>query len=330
MPNQFCTKCGASIEPDSKFCTACGAETEPAANDGHSTDTRTGGPSISVSAVMSFAGDLMGNTAFAPASGGEMTFTQVMPDAGGMMPNISLSPLKYLLGGVGRLFKGFKGVFKDKRRMIAVILMSVVWLLLIFLPILGINASVIKYLSFLTFAHGGTSGGVIGMMGGVFGKGLFAYFIFALFSGKPFAGVGGGFRSLFGSFAVKNLKTLASILAGTGAALVTCNILTGDSSIQNSMAGVVAFFLSLRALSNKAGFLRGFLASLANKFLKGKTPDTSLINSIIAGWAAGFALSVPLSLTGISIICYLAGVIVIIVAIVLAIVSGLRKGAAVS
>lgn len=283
---------------------------------------------------MSNNSELMGNTEFASASGGEMTFARVFPAAGGVTPDLSLPPLKYLLGGAGRLLKGFAAVFKDKRKIIPVIVLPAVWILLLLLPILGVKTTAFRYLSFLAFAQGGTGGGVMGMIGGLFGKGLFAYFVFTLvlplFSGgKPFAGVGGGFRSLFGSLAVKDIKTLAYILAGAGAALVACNILTGDSSVQNSMAGFAAFFLSLRALSSKAGFLRGFIASLANKFSKGKAPETSQINRVIAGWAAGFALSMPLSLTGISLIGYLAGVPVIIAAVVLAIVSGKRKGAAV-
>lgn len=280
MANQFCTQCGASISADSKFCTSCGAKVEQPANLEQPPVppqaqpvvpppappallvAPSKAPAISHKAVLAAAGQLMGNTAPAAPAGGDMVFNQAMPAMGGIIPGVELGPIKYLFGSVGRVLKGITGVFKDKKRGIPVLVISLLWLLLLMLPALGVNTSALRYLNFLTFAQGGASGGMLGMTGGLIGKGIFAYFICLFFTGgKPLAGLGRGLKNLFGSFAVKDKKALASLLAGVGLALISYNFITGTASLQNSMAGIAAFLLSLRALANRGGFLRGFIMS---------------------------------------------------------------------
>jgi hypothetical protein len=207
---------------------------------------------------------------------------------------------------------------------------SCVWLVLLILPALGVNSSALNWLNFLTFAQGGAGGGVPGLVGGLIGKGFLAYFFTVLLlpvfnREKPLDGIGSGFKRLIGSLAVKDKSTLPPLFGGAGIALVCYNFLTVDNSLQNSMAGIAACFLALRALASKAGFLRRFLFSLFIKPGKGRMPDTSAITRFMAGWAAGFALGIPLSLTGISRIGYLAGLVLIIAAAALKLVSGRAK-----
>ena len=239
--------------------------------------------------------------------------------------SINPAPLKYLFGGIVRLIRGFKEVLKDKRKLIPAVSMTIIWIVLSILPMAGVNASSIRILSFLTFAQGGISTGVPGAIGGIVGKGLVAYFIIALilpaFSGKkPFAGIGVGLKTLLASLTVKDQKAVVPLLLGGGAALIVYNFITGNASLQNSMAGITAFILSLRALSGKAGFLRGFIASIRNKFNKGNTYDTSQVDRLVSGFAAGFALSLPLSAIRSSISCYIAGIVMFLAALVLTII----------
>jgi len=132
-------------------------------------------------------------------------------------------------------------------------------------------------------------------------------------------------KILFGALAPKNKKVIALQLLGIGAALIIYNFLTGEASLQNSFVGIAAFFVSARALSNKAGFLRGFLSSIARKYLKSVPADFSPVNRIAAGWTLGFALAVLLSASGIGAICYLVGIPLLIIAVILNIISGKRK-----
>jgi hypothetical protein len=246
---------------------------------------------------------------------------------------LNIGPIKYLLDGMVRFLSGLKNALKSKKQFISVIILTLMWLVLSVLPILGISPSFFKYLNFLTLAQGGLGNGVTGIIGGTIGKGVFAYFLFALIIPKQgpklFAGVGAGIKNLFGSLSIKNMKMLALMLIGISASLLTYKFLTGDATLQNSMAGIAAFFVSVRALANKAGFLRGFVTSIVKKYFKNIATDITNVNRIIAGWTAGFALAVVLSAAGIGSLCLLAGILLLIVAIVLAMVSGKRKGAAV-
>ncbi len=246
---------------------------------------------MNVQNVVSAVGGLFGNTAFAAAVAGEMGFTQAMPAAGNGIPGVG--PFKYLLSSIGRIFKGFKEVFGNKKRSIPVLLISFIWFLLMLLPALGVNLSAQNWLSFLTFAQGGTGGGLLSAAGGFIGKGVFAYFLTSLLlplsGGKPFAGLGAGLKALFGSFGFRDKKAFASMLAGIGLALICYNFLTGNASLQNSMAGIAAFLVSLRALANNGGFLRGFFMSFSKKSRKSAVTSSSNATCIMAGWTLGFA-----------------------------------------
>lgn len=357
MANQFCTNCGAKTAPESLFCTACGMKIEPlllntaspeappkvpeaagvpalpAVTQGSTPKIPVSppsmpreAPSVNVQNVMPDAGDFFGNTAFAAAAAGEMSFTQSMPAAGNGIPG--MGPFKYLLSGIGLIFKGFKEVFVNKKRSIPVLVISLIWFLLMLLPVLGVNSSAQNWLSFLTFAQGGTGGGLLSVVGGFIGKGIFAYFLTSLLlplsGGKPFAGLGGGLKTLFGSFGFRDKKAFALLLTGIGLALICYNFLTGNASLQNSMVGIAAFLVSLRALANNGGFLRGFFMSFLKKSTKAAVPASSNATCIMAGWTWGFALGVLLSGTGISNIGYLAGIIIVIIAVILRIIFGRR------
>ncbi len=279
------------------------------------------------------ADKVLGNTSPATATAGEMTFTKAITASNGMLPGVELGPLKYLLRGMGRIPKGITRVFNDKKKLLSVLIIAFLWLILLLLPALGVNASALNLLSFLTFARGGSSGGMLGMVGGLIGKGFFAYFLTAmilpLFSGsKPFTGLRGGLRILFRSFNVKEKLTLSLLLLGAGLALFCYNFLTGNASLQNSMVGIAAFLLSLKALVNKGGFLRGLIMSFLYKSGKGNMPNTSVITYTMAGWAMGFALGIFLSTTGISGIGYLTGIIFIAASLIIRFISKNKKEAA--
>jgi hypothetical protein len=286
---------------------------------------------MTIGAAGGKAGGIIGSTRAAAAGPGEMTFTGAIPAVQGVLPGMEQGPFKYFFSGVGRLLKGFIGVFRNKKRLIAVIAVSLIWLVLMLLPSLGLQTSKLKWLDFLTFSKGGTSGGLLGQIGGVAGKGMFAYFIFSsalpvFGGGRPFAGIGKGLKRFFGSLSFRDKSAVSSLLSGAGIALAAYNFLTGNALLINSMAGISAFFISLRALANRGGFLRGFLTSITSKFSKGHTAYASAITRFMAGLAAGFAIGVALSATGISVIGYIGGCIFLIAAVIIKIVTRGRKG----
>ena len=271
---------------------------------------------------------LINNNAWASASGGEMVFIQTGSVVG--TNSITLvGPVKYLFGSVKSLIKGFQEVLKNKKKLIPAIVLAVFWLFLTLLPLLGINSFQSRLLSFLTFAGGGIGVGLLGAVGGVIGKGFFAYFIFAviwpILSGKKSSAGKVEINKLIEILTLKNPNALIPLFLGAGTALIANNFLTGNASLQNSMAGIVAFVLSLRAFFNKNGFLRGFIQLVVHKFNQAKVQDIMFVNRIMAGFTTGFAFSLLLSVTKISVIGYLAGIIMIVAASILGITFNRNK-----
>lgn len=243
----------------------------------------------------------------------------------------TIGPLKYSIKSVFNIFKNLKGVINDKKKLMLVIGLSIIWTALIVLPYLGVTGAPIRYLSFLTFARGGMDQGISNIVGGTIGKTLYAYFITSLimpvFSGKsPFKGIGGGIKTLFSSYFNKDSKDLSPILLGIGVALILYNFFTGNGAMINSMAGVMGFVLTLRALSSKSGFLRGFITLIVNKHSVNNKMDNSYVNKVIAGLASGFALTIPLSTIGFRFTSYIVGMSFFAFAIILKVIQGKGKG----
>ncbi|MGE5421777.1 MAG: hypothetical protein ACM3QW_00805 [Ignavibacteriales bacterium] len=262
-----------------------------------------------------------------PASeiGGEVVFDHapLVTEAGADLNlPVDIGPLKYLLGSLSSFIKGIAKAANNKKQLVIVILMVLTWIALTVLPIFKINPPAFKILNFLTFAQGGLNNGIPGIIGGTIGRGIWAYFVFLLImpvlSGKmPFSGMGQGLKTLFASLAGNNKRMVALLLFGTSLALISYNFMAGQASLQNSMVGIAAFFVSVRALNNKAGFLRGFVSSLLRKGSGGVLPDINMINRFMAGWAWGFALAVLLSSVNFSIIAYLFGLLLLLAALIL-------------
>ena len=315
--SKFCKSCGAQLKPDVKFCASCGAEAQVA-----------GAQTLAVPSVGA-AAKMAANVSFASATAGEIRFAHALP--GDL--SATIGPLKCILQGLMGLFRGFGSAIKDKKRLIPALILALIWFTLTLLPSLGINPMPVRWLSFLTFAGGGTSGGITGLVGGVVGKGVFAYFLMSLVlplarGQKPFSGIGSGLKQFFPAIGAKNPAQLAPLLLGAGAALIGFNFMAGNASLQNSMVGIAALLLSLRALSGKAGFLRRFIGALvAKKTSEGKIIDASAINRIIAGMTAGFALAVPLSAVRFTDFGYILGIPAVLAGILLYIIASRAKEA---
>jgi len=209
-------------------------------------------------------------------------------------------------GCVHKRIDGFKSGLQNKKLLITAGTMALVWLALTILPAIGLNSAPVESLSFLTFARGGLSGGVPGLIGGLIGKGLIAYFVTLLIVG----GISGdSIVSNVRSFAAKfsgqkwDAASISPLLGGGGAALFVYNFLAGTSTIMNCMVGVVAFLIAARALANRAGCVRQVVAAA---FAKEGRADSGLVTHVMAGWAGGFALGVVLSIFG-GYTCYIAG-----------------------
>ncbi|WP_048148375.1 hypothetical protein [Methanolacinia paynteri] len=236
-----------------------------------------------------------------------------------------------IINGCGRnIADCFKSGLRDKKLLTIAGAMGIVWLIISLLPAIGINPLPVQFLSFLTFAQGGLTGGGLGFIGGIIGKGLIAYFVTLVIAGRITSkSTVSSLRSFKANISGKKWDSvsIAPLLIGVGSALVIYNFLAGTSSVFNCMVGVVAFIVAARSLSSGKGCIRKIFASL---FAKDGRADTGFVTKIMAGWAAGFGLGAVLSLLGGILggyICYIAGVVILLAGAGLVYSSGRKEGA---
>ena len=237
-----------------------------------------------------------------------------------------------LINSYGRnIIDCFKSGIKDKNILTIAGVMGIIWIIIGLLPAIGINPLPVQFLSFLTFAQGGLTGGGLGFIGGIAGKGLIAYFVALVIAGKitPDNTIS-SLRSFAAGFSGKkwDVASVSPLLIGVGSALLIYNFLAGTSTVFNCMVGIVAFIVAVRSLSGRTGFVRNIFSSL---FAKEGRVNSGFVTKIMVGWAAGFALGVLLSLPGSILwgyVCYIAGLIILIAGAVLVYSSGKKEGAA--
>ena len=321
----ICQKCGAALKPGAKFCKGCGTSTAAATEpQTQQAAAQAAGVVSQLAGGMVNASSMSGETVLGATGGGA-----ILGALGGASNALQyINPLKALISGALNMFKSLGTAFKSGKfgGIVAALILAAVWLLLTLLPALGISLSIpAQCLSWLTFAEGGLRGGiggalggVTGILGGMLGKGLVAGLITSIIMSlihkqNPFKSIGGGMGKMFSA---PNFKQPGPMLLGVGIALIGYNFMAGTASLSGTMAGIAAFLMTLKALGSRAGFLRNLLGGL---LAKKKKIDTAAVNTCMAGMAAGFALSVPLSAVPWAYAPYAAGAVLLVVGIILAI-----------
>lgn len=240
------------------------------------------------------------------------------------------SPEEVINACIQNIIDGFKRGLGSRQILSIAGAMALIWFVLTLLPSFGINPLPVQLLSFLSFAQGGLTGGMPGLIGGIIGKGLIAYFVALIITGKLTPeGIISHVKRLTGSFGGKkyDAASLSPLLIGLGVSVFVYNFLAGSSWIFNILVGVVAFIVAARAFANKAGCIRKIFSSV---FESRGYPDSGIIAGVMAGWALGFGLGVVLSFTGGILggsICYIAGIIILIAGIALFYTANTRGGA---
>lgn len=223
----------------------------------------------------------------------------------------AINPIKLIFTQVTHLIKRIVSALKDKKTLIPVIVLSVIWIILNVLQQLRINVFPISLLSFLTFAEGGVSNNIFHIIGGLLGKGIFAYFvssiIFPLFKKQnPLNNISTSIKNK-----ISNLKNLSSkltpILIGLSVSLIFYNFLAGHVTPMKSMAAIACGILSLGAIEKSNGFVFRLIQSVLNQ-IKAIANKRFALQDIMTGISFGFIISIPLSFIPFGYICYLFGV----------------------
>lgn len=92
-------------------------------------------------------------------------------------------PFKVLISSVKGGIRNFKGVFSNRKMLIASSILGLVWLALAILKAFDVNVVGLDWLSIGTFAHGGLSANPVEIFGGIFGKAVYATMLLSLLNG---------------------------------------------------------------------------------------------------------------------------------------------------
>ena len=242
-------------------------------------------------------------------------------------------PFRYTGFAIKKGFKNIGMLFKHPKQLIPILVLCLIWLVMALLYSFDINTGIVKVISFATFAQGGMSRGILGAVGGIIGKAVFAYFIHsiikALFYGKKQRKEKGQgfFKSIKTGFTINSLKAAGKFLTGMGLALLIFNFFAGDLSPVNSVIGIITFILAMRVLYKKSGFLWGLLLSFSSNPKKGRLPDIKGAVRVILGFALGSLTGFALVYINIKDIAYISGAVMFLSGIVLIIASNVNKGA---
>ncbi len=229
-------------------------------------------------AAVRMAGPAAGRMAGAAAGG----LTEVLPLSAG------------ILQGIRSLFRGIPQIFRNPAALIGTLVLALLWF------VLGMfrnsDSSIIRFLSWLTFAEGGFDRGAAGMLFGALGKGTVAAALMSLVSGG-FPKALGGLAAFFKGKGER--RSIVSILLGLIMGWLIYLIFTGPGkrSPEMSMAGIAGALLSLESLGSGNGQIYGLAQSLTSKFLYGKRmAEQGKCDGLLTGLAAGFALGAAFSL----------------------------------
>ena len=323
----FCTKCGNKLPDNAKFCDKCGNPVGSVPNN-QSVNNQTPAQTPPVQSTVKRAPEPQAFRFSALNVSGEAAYGAIGNTAMSAVSNAIPGPGKVIGTSVKQFFTSIGAAFKDPKRLIPAFVLAVVWLVLNILQSCGINPVPTRNLSFLTFANGGMSGGFFGAVGGIVGKGVFAYALVSLIG--LFSRKGGVKRSfgetLKGAFGV-SLNTLWAYLTGIGAAMLLYLFISGGATRISFMGGIAASFLAARAALNN-----GFLRQLLGSFTKRKSPSDPNVQGLIRGLSVGFAASAFIGLSNINLILIIIGSLLLVGGIVMMILQAtgvvkLGKGA---
>ena len=225
------------------------------------------------------------------------------------IPDPAMGPIGFTAASFKTAILGIGQVLKKPKILFTTLFISALQAALSYLKILMPSSFLVTIASFFTFAQGGMYAGLLGAAGGIVGKGIYAWFMNTLF----FSGSKGKSKNEQNEHNEKKTKgKFALFLAGIGIALIAYNFLTGNASIENSVIGITALAACVRAIKKKNGFLIGLICS----FTKGRM-SRNIAAGVIKGMALGFLAGVLSSLKFTGTICYMAGAIIFILALIL-------------
>lgn len=216
--------------------------------------------------------------------------------------------------------KGIKSILMDLRKgfrrtvyLIPVFVIAVAWIVISLLKSIGIESGFLKILSYFTYADAGMNGGFLGLIGGIVGKMVYAYFIVLLLTPlyslqKPFKGIIPGARTyITKSFHFNNLKDIYMYVMSIGLSFIGYNMLTGDNVWTKSIISLMIAVILLRAVGRKSGITWDIFHRV---FSKAMSEDMTI--RTMCGYVTGLLLAMFSFIFSSSFISYYIGLFLIL------------------
>ncbi len=221
-------------------------------------------------------------------------------------------------------------LFKNPKKLIPTFVLAGLWILLSLLTAFGVTPTFVKVLNVLTFSGGGMYGGLLGAIGGIFGKALFAAFVTGIVNAivtkkKPLSGSGKGIKALFDKSVFSGLNAISAFVLFAGIGILLNLFFNVTSDPRNGAISVVCLLGTVTALGSRHGLLFSFLFKLLGVFTKGKAPSQTTVSRALTGMSAGFTLALPLTFTRLPWLLAAIGIACIVGGIVCAIVGKAKK-----
>lgn len=239
-------------------------------------------------------------------------------------------------GGIFSVFLNeIKDLLRHPLKLLPTIILSVIWMLFSMLSNFGVNIPILRFFYMLTYSNSGMFGGFFGAVGGIFGKAVFATvvntIVLSLVAKKnPFANAMKSLKGIFGKAAFSGLSSIAPFLIGAGSGLLLYWLFNITSSTVNCAVAVVGAVGAFSAIGKKNGIITSLIFTVTGKLTKGRFPSQVIVNRLITGFSAGFALSLPLTFVRFGWLLFLVGAVILATGIVFATVGkkGMKKMAA--
>ncbi len=251
----------------------------------------------------------------ATSSTGESALGSYLIKSSQAIENVIPGPGKVVGSFFKTTFATFIENFKKPIKLVPIFILIVIWIVIGILEAAGNTSTLVRVISFLTFANGGMHGGFIGAIGGIIGKGIYAcafVALFGLFNRKEKGEKGSGklnFKSVF-SF---SLNKLFAFILGIGLSMFFFLFISGGATKISFMGGFAAWFVSILTCIN-CGFVVQFISSI---FSKGKADVSSYALGIMQGLSIGLLLASLLGLININLILIITGGVLVVAGIVL-------------
>ena len=298
----FCEKCGSRLAERVKFCSICGTPTgfapkqtaQPSVQKPLQPDVSTLPVSPPQQHVLPVQKNVQPPAAINPETGmqkfrsiaasvsGETALGNPVSAVSGAISRTLPGPAQVIANSSRSFIQSLGGIMKRPVLMIPALLLAVCWFVLNILQAKGHTPMPAKIMSFLTFAQGGMQGGMIGAVGGIFGKGITAGALTSLLTKHaerklPFAD---RLKSAFGI----SRNSAGPYAVGAGTAMLLYLFMSGGAARLSFMGGIAAAFLAARSAVHN-GFLKRLCSSFTKKGRAGDSPGAS---GFVRGLAAGF------------------------------------------